>query len=335
VVSRFREGLTAALVTAAVTTGCHDVDEFGSEGSFGVTILDTSDLGVVGTIPGFPGGRSICSLDQTRFLVASNTGLLYTVSSQDMAVVDVAEIGSPFGAGYCDMVLATGGNAYVIGGFGQLIEYDPDIHTVVDEFTAGPSPVSLCRSLTQNRIYVGDAQDMKVRELSTADNTITRELELSGAPTTLSTFIEASNLILAASSGAQAAYVIQTEGYFGYWEAAMPGLSSGITGLPDTSVYCVAQPEWTGENGTVTLIRGSAVPDETQVLDLSGHPASVCCDPVGHDFYVASYLGEGSTRVYKIDGYTWDIVGTVDIPGYPWDTAVHANGAYLLVMTLD
>lgn len=334
-VSRYREGLTAVLVTAAVTTGCHDVDEFGSEGSFGVTILDASDLGVVGTIPGFPGGRSICSLDQTRFLVACNTGLLYTVSSQDMAVLDVAEIGLPFGAGYCDMILASGGSVYVIGGFGQLIEYNPNIHTVVDEFTAGPSPVSMCRSLTQNRIYIGDAQDMKVRELSTSDNTITRELELSGAPTSLSTYTEAANLILAASSGTQAAYVIQTEGYFGYWEAAMSDLNSGIAGLPDTSVYFVTQPNWAGENGTVTLIRGSIVPDEMQVLDLSGHPASVCCDPAGHGFYVASYLGDGSTRVYMIDGYTWDVVNTVDIPGYPWDTAVHANGAYLLVLTLE
>jgi hypothetical protein len=334
-VSRFRKGLTAILVTAALTTGCHDVDEFSSEGSFGVTILDTSDLGVVGTIPGFPGGRSICSLDQTRFLVACNTGLLYTVSSLELAVQEVREIGSPFSTGYCDMIVATGGSVYIVGGFGQLLEYDPAIHAVVDEFPAGPSPVSLCRSLTQARIYVGDRQDMKVREVWTITNEVQRELELPGSPSSLSTYVEGAGSILAASSDASCAYIIDTGGYFGYSEAGMPGVGSGVAGLPDTSLYCVTQPEWAGENGIITLVRGSVIPEEILPMPVEGHPASVCSNPGVHEYFVASYLGNGTTRVYKVDADAWDITDSVDIPGYPWDTAVHANGAYLLVLTLD
>jgi hypothetical protein len=334
-VSRYREGLTAVLVIAAVTTGCHDVDEFGSEGSFGVTILDASDLGVVGTIPGFPGGRSICSLDQTRFLVACNTGLLYTVSSTELAVKEIREVGSPFSAGYCDMTVATGGSVYIIGGFGQLLEFDPSIQAVVDEFPAGPSPVSLCRSLVQTRIYVGDRQDMKVREVWTVTNEVQRELELPGSPSSLSTYMEGAGSILAASSDARYAYIIDTGGYFGYSEAPMPGAGSGVAGLPDTCLFCVTQPGWSGENGSITLVRGSAIPEETVQISVEGHPASVCSNPGGHEYFVASYLGDGTTRVYKVDAYAWEVTASVDIPGYPWDTAVHANGAYLLVLTLE
>jgi hypothetical protein len=83
------------------------------------------------------------------------------------------------------------------------------------------------------------------------------------------------------------------------------------------------------------MIRGAAVPEETRTLSMNGHPASVCCDPLNHDFFVASYFGDGVTRIYKIDGYTWDIVTTADVPGYPWDMAVSAYGSRLLVLSLE
>jgi len=325
----------AVLAAGALSVACHDVEEYGAEGSTGVTILDTSDLSVVGTIPGFPGGRSVCSLDMTHFLVSSNTGLVYAVSSENMAVEDVRQIGSPFSTGYCDMTLAPGGSVYLVGGFGLMLELNPTTYVVLDEFYAGPSPTSVCRSLTQNRIYVGDSQDRTIREISTSDNTVTRELELPGAPYALSTFLEGTGSILAASSAVQAAYVITTEGFFNYREIGMSGFCSGVAGLPDTSVYCVSQPEWGGESGYITLVRGDALPEETSTLEVTGHPACACSDPSGHDFFVASYLEDGTTRIYKIDGYTWDVAVTRDIPGYPWDMVVHAAGSHLLVLTLE
>jgi len=327
----------ALLLAAILWSGCHQIDEVGAEGSTGVTILDTSDLSIIGTIPGFPGGRSLCVLDLTHFLVASNEGVMYTASLADMAVSDVRQIGSPFGSGYGGMVLATGGHVYLLGGFGRLLEYNPATHAVVDEFTAGPSPVSLCRSLAQNRIYVGDASDLEIREVSTITNEVVREVQLDGMPAALSTSSPSLNNILAATAGADHSICVLDTGSYYFWTFATPSDNAGISGLPDTSICCATQPRLDGDAGMVTLVRGAdmAFPDEIQTMSLTGHPLEVCCNPPEHCFFVASYLEGGSTRIYEIDGFTWEILATADVPGYPWDIAAAGQGTRLLVLTLE
>jgi hypothetical protein len=322
-------GLAALLLFAA---GCHDVVEYSTAGSYGVCIIRTSDMVLEECMEGFEGGRSICSLGNSRFLVASNAGVLYLVNSQDRVVEETYQIGAPFSAGYDCMTQVAPGQVYLVGGFGSLIEFDVSSGTVVDVFNAGPSPESICPSLTQQRLYVADSFDRKIREVWTVDNQVYRELELESTVSSIAPFSWPLGFLAAVCSDSDKLYTIELS-EFAEVSIDLVDYSSDITLLSDTSVYCVTHPGWSDQNGRVTLGSSLGVEQTSLTLAVTGHPRSVCSKPYGGVFYVASVMEDGTSRILEIDGYLWGTVSSVTIEGYAWDVTTHANGEYLLVLT--
>lgn len=325
-------GYLAALLAVCLMSGCHEITEFSPDGIHGVHIIDTSDMTLVATMTGFDGARSICSVNDTRFLVACNSGQLFTVDSEELSVIRVQSIGLPFSTGYNSMTRANDGAIYIIGAYGRLLEYSTTVGAVLDEFSAGPYPIAVCRSPSRDSIYVADFSDGLLREVRTMDNTVTREIELPALPSSAAPFDVARDMVLVSSSEGGGCYidwdvlrVLDVSGASG---------SSDCAGLPDTAACCFVRPFYGSSTGMARFMYGDLPHfEEYASLTLSGDPLRVCNAWPEKIFYVASYLGDGTTRVYSIDGLSQDITGTLDIDGYPWDIVSHRSGQYVLVLT--
>ncbi|NLP04360.1 hypothetical protein GX411_00205, partial [Candidatus Fermentibacteria bacterium] len=70
-------------VLLLLATGCHDVTEYSEQGEYAVYKIDLGTMTVVSSLGGFEGGRALLSIGNTEFLVASNRGVLYRVSSPE------------------------------------------------------------------------------------------------------------------------------------------------------------------------------------------------------------------------------------------------------------
>ena len=324
--------LAGLLPFVLLATGCHDIVEYSMAGSYGVCIIRTSDMVLEECMDGFEGGRSICSLGNSRFLVASNAGVLYLVNSQDRVVEETYQIGAPFSAGYDCMTQVAAGQVYLVGGFGSLIEFNVSSGSVEDVFSAGPSPAAICPSLTEQRLYVADSYDRKIREVWTVDNQVYRELELESTVSSIMPVSWPPGYLAAVCSDSEELYIIEISEF----EAVSIDLvdyASDIALLPDTSIYCVTHPAWSDENGRVTLGDGFGPEETSLTLGLSGHPRCVCTRPCGGVFYVASVMEDCTSSILEINGNLWGTVSSITIEGYAWDITTHANGEYLLVLT--
>jgi hypothetical protein len=74
---------------------------------------------------------------------------------------------------------------------------------------------------------------------------------------------------------------------------------------------------------------------EVTTVQIAGHPTDICSVPGTALFYVLSYLGDGTSRITAINYVIGEIVGEVDVPGFPWDITSHANGEFVLALTSD
>ena len=326
--------LFAIGLALTLLSGCHEVTEYSSqEQEYGVHIVSTDDLTLHGTLRGFQGARSICSTGETRFLVACNTGQLFTVSSSELVIEKVQEIGLPFSPGYNSMIRANDGSVYLITAYSQIADYSVAVGAVMEEFMAGPSPVALCRSPTRDSIYVADALDSRIREVATLGNTVTREKQLSGTPAALSPFDEARDMVLVAGSSP---CFLDMETFS---LLPVPGGAAGsvdVASLPDTAFCCLVCPDYQSSSGRAVLAWG----DQPHFMDaitivLEGDPLAVCSTYPAHEFFVVSYLGNGTSRLYVIDFYTLEVTDQLDLSGYPWDVVSHSNGEYVLLLTTE
>jgi hypothetical protein len=320
---------------AALLAGCHDVDEYGAQAGSAVYKIRVEDLAVESSIDGFEGASDILSTGSTDFLVACRTGLLYRVGSEGMELDGVYSMGPQFASGYGSMVQTSYSSIYIIGAFGTILEINPSTCVVMDEFHAGPAPAGISRSASGNSIYVIDGLDSGLREVSTLDNTVTREMELPSAATTVTPFLESPATQIAISGSIPAAYAISEENLYAQ-EMGLPTVASDVAAFADTSIFCAVMTGDGYSGGAAFLMEGYPLPERSQTIPLNGRPESVCASPVQHRFYVASSLGDGTTRIYEIDGlFSWEILRTLDVPGWVLDITTHAAGEYLLVLTSD
>ncbi|MBN1433284.1 hypothetical protein JW921_00890 [Candidatus Fermentibacterales bacterium] len=317
---------------ALLVSSCHEVVEYGSVGSYGVCIIRTSDMAQVDCIEGFEGGRSLCSLGNSLFLVASTTGALFRVNSADRVVEEVYQIGPPFSAGYDEMTQVGVGQVYLVGGFGQLLEFGVPQGGLEDQFPAGPSPAALSRSTVPGRLYVADSYDCMIREVWTSDNTAYRELTLDGTPSGLAFFGWPAGYLAAVCSDLGVLYTVDVAGFVAQ-SIPLPGSCSDVAVLSDTSIYCVTHPAWSQSNGRVTLGDRFGLTPAMITLPAEGHPCCVCASPTTARFYVASVLEDGTSRVMEVDALLWGLTRSCEVGGYVRDITTHANGEYVLVLT--
>lgn len=318
-------------VLLLLATGCHDVTEYSEQGEYAVYKIDLGTMTVVSSLGGFEGGRALLSIGNTEFLVASNRGVLYRVSSPEMAVLGVFPAGGAYATGYGSMVQTSSSTVYLVGSYGNIVEFSLATGSVADVFSAGPAPAGVTCSSDGGSIFVIDAQDAGLREFDTSDNSFVRSVELETPASVIVRWTDSPyQYLLALSSLEPAAYPVWVE----YLLPSSVGLArpaSDIAAFRDTTIFCACHGG--SGPGMATVSAGYPIVERTETIALSGQPLRACSEQVHHSFYVASLIDGTTTRIYEIDGLDCTITRTLDVPGYPWDITAHANGEYLLILT--
>jgi hypothetical protein len=314
---------------------CHQPVEYSSSAESGVTKIRVSDMTVVSNITGITDGRSLQSVGNTEFLVASGSGVLYRFDSEAMALDTSFVIGFGSGAGYREMILPKAGSIYVIGSAGKILEVSLQSNSVVDELVAGPLPVAMCPSAVDQRFYVADGSDRRIREIDSETNTQLRESQpLDEVPVGISaeSYEKSFLFVCCADEAGTVERISLSTLYPG--EILLGGVCTDISAFPAESVWAVVHPEWYGANGKLSLCSSFFIP-ETQSIAISGHPISICSVPGTTLFYILSYLGDGISRATAVNYFTAENEGHVDLEGFPWDITSHANGEFVLVLTSE
>jgi hypothetical protein len=325
---------TAALITLA-SAGCHHPVEYETTAESGVVKIRVADNTIAGSVGGIEDGRSLCSLGNTEFLVTSGSGILYRFDSGQMLLDTSFAVGAGSGAGYGDMVRPKPGSVYLIGAAGKILEVSLQSNSVVDQFDAGPLPNALCASATDQRFYVADGSDRRVRELDSGSNTVLRASEpLDAIPVSITaeSFQDEFLLTSCSDDAGTVGRISLSTFYAGPIEIGSP--CTGITAFPAESIWAVAHPAWETVNGSVSICSNFFLPQISEV-SVAGHPTDICSVPGSTLFYVLSYLGNGMSRITAVNYFTKETVAEIDVPGFPWAITSHANGEFVLVLTSD
>ena len=325
--------LVPALIILAAA--CYSPVEYNVVDESRLVKLCVSDNTIAGTFSGISDGRSLCSIGNNEFIVASGTGTLYRFNSPAMELDTSFVIGSGSGSGYGNMITPKPGSIYVIGAAGKIIEVNLATNSVIDEFEAGPMPNALCASPTNQRFYVSDGSDRQIREIDPVSNTVLRTSDpLNSVPVSITIESFQNAYLLAASSSEEGSVERVTLGTFYVNSISIGSSSSDITAAPAESIWAVVHPQWFAENGSISICSNFFNP-EIFSISIAGHPTNVCSVPGSTLFYALSYMGDGTSRITAINYFTREIVAEVDIPGFPWDITSHANGEYILTLTSD
>ena len=332
----------ASVVTLAgglllhLLSGCHGITDYSGSGGYQVSIIRTSDMTIEGTIGGFEGGRALLSLGESEFMVLTNQGKLFRVHRPDLSVSDIYTVGQPDVSGYRSITRLPGGSVYFTGAFEEIIEFAPDVGVVLDEFSGGLAPVSICRAPSGDTLYIADAYDNSIREVMATGNVITRVVELPATPQAIAPHegLEPGKYIVAVCYLSDNAYAIRTDWDLVMIELPVSRFAWDVAAMPQNSSWCIACPDYGGSMGGIILVEGPPDLWTTSYLRLGGHPVSVCAQELGTTFFVAGEREEGGdARVCAVDPSVPAVVSQVVIPGTVLDMVTHANEQYVLVLT--
>ncbi len=316
-------------------TACYSPVEYDIVDKSRILKIRVSDNAIIGSIDNVTDGRSLCSIGNNEFIVASGNGTLYRYDSQEMQLDTSFVIGFGSGSGYGSLIIPKPGSIYVIGAAGKIIEISLQSNSVIDEFEAGPMPNSLCASPINQRFYVSDGSDQQIREIDPVSNTILRTSPpLDNVPVSIVIESFQNSYLLAASSSDEGVVERLTLSTFYTNPISIGNPSSDITSAPAESIWAVVHPQWFEENGSVSICSNFSNP-EVFKISVDGHPTNICSVPGSTLFYALSYLGDGISRVTAINYFTKEIITEMDIPGFPWGITSHANGEYILTLTSD
>ena len=328
--------LRAGVLLLPLLSGCHGITDYSSEYSYAVTILRAEDLSVEGTITGVDGGRAMLSLGQSEFLVLSYQGKIYRINRPDMEISDVIPVGQTDASGYHSMTRLPNGRVYFIGAYGEVIEFAPDVGLVIDQFSGGLSPTSICKAVSGDTFYVADSHNNTIREFWAEDNTVTREIQLPDTPVALAPHegLTPGLYVLAVCFVGDYAYVLRTDGTLTLFEFQMGFHAWDVVAMSNSTYWCIVCPEYGSDLGGVDIVEGPPRFWSDYYLRLGGHPTCVCAQSLGSIFYVAGEREEGGgARVFAVDPVEGEIVDTADLPGIALDIIMHANDEYVVVLT--
>jgi hypothetical protein len=277
-------------------------------------------------------------------LVASNTGVVFWVDPDLMAVDRYEPVGQPFASGYTGIVESLEGTVYVLGEFDSFLELSPGSGIVLDEFSVGPSPLSMAIEPGDSFMYVFDGADCRVREVVTVTNGIVRDYPVDCRIGCVVPFDPENHILpcrssfVAAGPDQRTAFVVMINESAFVIESiqgdADAGPSSDVAALEDETVFLTVSNGLAGWGSSgASVFYYVPPPYATQVvfMPLEGDPLRACSQ--GGDFFVASWLGNDRSRVTRIDGATATVTGSVDVAGYPWDIAPCGPGRIAILTT--
>ncbi len=336
----FRIIAVSLAVVAPFYCGCTDLTEFEGTISAGVHVVSPADLSVVYTIPGIMGGRSLCAPESSgMILVATTEGTLLEFDSTTFELVDQHAVGQPSSAGYFDMVycpIENKNSIYIIGALGAIIEIDLPEFSIVDEFSVGPSPVDLLIGNGRPYIYIADAISERVYEVHVITNGWSRMCQMRSSPVCMAADQNLDTILVGTLDGVD---LLSTDGagvIFRRTFKDTPPISA-VTTIPQDTVLCAVFNFQSGD--MVAVIRGywpSGGPFRLWYgeVPVEGDTHFICASADGVHAYVLSYLGESVSRLISYNVTTFTVEDELDLPGYPMDLEVAADG-YIFALTTE
>ena len=317
-----------------ILAACYNPTEHATVADCGIVKLRLSDNSVAGVFTGLPDGRTLCSLGNTEFLVASGTGNLYRISSPEMQLNESFSVGYAGGAGYRSMILPVAGSVYLTSSAGDLLEIDLSENSVADQFPAGDVPENLASApFSDEFFYVSDGSSGRISEVSVITNSVTRQSPSLGAiPSAITVESYLNSFLIAVSADENGLCGIYDLGTLHAEEVLLGYPCFDVTAFPAESVWAVTHPEWSSESGFISLCTNFSSPNVDQV-QVQGHPMQICSVPGSTMFYLLSYLGNGESLIVGINYLTKQIECEVELSGFPWDITSHGNGEFVLALT--
>jgi hypothetical protein len=323
-----------------VSIGCHEVMEYQSTYSSTISFIRTSDYTVEKTFEGIEQGRSLISYGDTYIIVISADGVLHRIDPESMLVDTSFSIGGPSGTGYGETAVAMNGHLYVKGPGSQMIEINVLNNTVVDQFIPGSMPGAFCASPAENRLYFTDMHDLLIGEIWTGGNIPGWTSPVYESPADIMIEpVEGRKIIVVSSDYSGTIYGIWLD-----WSSTAR-LQTYCAGAPCSCVepaygdscFCVACPNWGGEDGSVKFFNGYIENTGSRRENIHGHPIDICSTSDGLHLYVLSKLDSGNSlvSVFEYRSAVPEFLTEIEIDGFPRDFASYAVGEYLLVLTSD
>jgi len=316
-------------------TGCTDLTEFDQTVNTGINIISTPDLSIVHTIENIPGASSLCPL-QGCFLVATTEGTVIRYDSQTYQQTGSFTIGSPSSAGYFEMEYSPNeSSVYIIGAFGEILEYHVPDMEFMDNFTVCESPVDIeiGTQIELPYLYIAGAASSKIFEVRYTTNIVSRSCLLYYSPTCMAINQPQDTILIGTLGGTE----IVSTGTGTMRRRAMPQFEDilAIETIPDDTTLCAVFDYGSSKIGTILGYFQnpfSSSPILTGLVTISGNLHFMCSEADGSHVYVLSYLGDSTSRLVSYNCLDYSIENQADLQGYPVDLEICPGGT-LLVLT--
>jgi DNA-binding beta-propeller fold protein YncE len=321
-----------------LASSCTEITEYSTTGEYGVTVLDASDLAVIGTLEGLPNASLIVSMGGASFAVLSSDGNVYHCDSEALSVDSISNIPAVGGGGFRDAVKLTG-SLYLLAGGPNLLEVSLQSFAVLDEFVVGTSPVDMCASPSGvGLLYLVDSGDGMIREVSTMTNSVNWAEPLRYvSPAAVAAYLAGPPRLVVgyADSAASVSFLDLDVMYESRFDELVPYPAGRIITHAADSVLYVSRPI-PGYDGYLEVYWGYGewgLPSRS--TQLNGSPVDIAVDPAGGFAYVLTDVAEAGAAVYRLqsDSANFAITDQLELEGVPLDVSSHGSGAKLLVLT--
>ena len=324
------------LMTLMLTMlACTDLTEYDDTFKAGVSSFELTDLSPRGGVADISGARSLCATSK-HLLVATTEGYLESYDPGSLEHTGSYPVGSPSPSGYFFMDHSRYENSvYLIGAFGQIIEFNASTLSISDVFSVCESPVAMEFMENEPYYYVADFSSSRILELRAETNGICRQRTLESSPLCLA-MDHTQDTMLVGTTGVPELLSVGSSGLI--YRRAMSNWSkiTAIEAVPNDTTLCAVSQSSTSGFRISLILRyfppyGGGTLWETVDL-LPGDMHYLAVDTAGQRAFVLSYDGGGSSL---LSGYLLEdrsLIGTVDVPGYPMDLDCGDDAVYALTI---
>lgn len=319
-----------------ILSGCTDLTEFDHTMIAGISFVSTPDLHVVHTIENISGASALCPLSGC-LIVATTEGTVLRFDTQTYEQTGSFLVGSPSSSGYFEMEYSpTESSVYIIGAFGQILEYHVPDMELMDNFTLCESPVDIeiGPQIELPYFYVAGATSKKFFEVRCESNIASRTCYLASRPTCMA-IGQLQDTILIGTVGETEIVSIGTGIMQNRVMHYFPGILA-IETIPDDTTFCAVFDYTTRKIATILNYFSSQFtpPMWTGSVPIDGNLHYMCTEPNSDHVYVLSYLGDNVSRLVSYNCTSYLIEDQLDLQGYPVDLEI-CPGGMLVVLTAE
>ncbi len=313
-------------------SGCKEITEADTLYIGQVTIFN-SELEEIGSIlidesPGclmtFPG----------HLIITTKEGSLLLYDSESLEMLGEYKVGPAAPEGYSEMIYNPSRNsAYLIGAYGNILDIDLPECTVENMFSVCQLPLDLIFGGDDSPyFYATGGIDNKLYRVNTSTNNTAGFVQFDEGIRTVT--IHAPDSILVSSRGGT---------YIVFSESLELMISIRVFMADAKSLGTIWNRDYTAAvfGGNLGIVSCHLNEDSThyvwtfdEQVEVEGNPFDICCNEI-FSAYLLSYTWNETSALYRYDYSTGNIMGQVEIQGYPLDLKVTDSNNVFVLTALD